>query len=241
MFRTLLGAVCIVSLVSAMATPVVADSIAIGNSSFEYPATSTYQAFNNTDPLEAWTTYDSNGLVFAGVENKVNASAPSNTDGDNFGSIQIYGHRNAGIKQLLTDTYQPGQSYTLTAGAFSEGTIIGYLGKQADKLSLILYYMDGADRVTVASQDIQRSEMSTTALNDYSVTLSGVTAGDAWANQQIGVSLLFTSSDETWDTYSIMGFDNIRLEANAVPEPHTMVLLSTAFFGILAYAWRKRK
>ena len=35
--------------------------------------------------------------------------------------------------------------------------------------------------------------------------------------------------------------DNIRIVANPIPEPSTLVLLGCAFLGLAAYAWRKRK
>ena len=38
---------------------------------------------------------------------------------------------------------------------------------------------------------------------------------------------------------STFGIDNVRF--SAVPEPSTFVLLGTGLFGLLAYAWRKRK
>lgn len=36
----------------------------------------------------------------------------------------------------------------------------------------------------------------------------------------------------------IMGVDSVRL--SAVPEPSTLMLITTGLFGLLAYAWRKR-
>lgn len=36
-------------------------------------------------------------------------------------------------------------------------------------------------------------------------------------------------------------FDNLSIRANVVPEPSTVVLLASGLFGLLAYAWRKRK
>jgi hypothetical protein len=40
---------------------------------------------------------------------------------------------------------------------------------------------------------------------------------------------------------STMGIDNVHFIVAPVPEPSTLVLLSAGLFGLLAYAWRKRK
>jgi hypothetical protein len=37
------------------------------------------------------------------------------------------------------------------------------------------------------------------------------------------------------------GLDSILLTSSAVPEPTTFALLTTGLFGLLAYAWRRRR
>lgn len=38
-----------------------------------------------------------------------------------------------------------------------------------------------------------------------------------------------------------VGFDNVTLDAAAVPEPSLLTLFASGLLGLLAYAWRKRK
>ena len=81
--------------------------------------------------------------------------------------------------------------------------------------------------------------LSAGSLNDETVTLT-VTSDSPYLGQQLQIWLsayAITASSSTAGTV----FDNVRLDYAAVPEPGTMALLSAGLFGLLAYAWRKRK
>jgi hypothetical protein len=115
-------------------------------------------------------------------------------------------------------TYEVGLSYELTVGVLA-----GPGMAPGATLQVSLYYRDGSDQfVTVASRDIVFSPAefpTTTHLNDYQVHLPTVAAGDAWAGQKLGVSLLaMTPGGSYWDV------DNVRLVA--IPEPGPLTLLA---------------
>src|SRR5260370_14986576 len=118
--------------------------------------------------------------------------------------------------------YAVGQSYTLTLGVFGKSL------NPNNSLQLSLYYRDaGNNIVTVGSPTTITYNPATFPLTaplnlvDYSVTISAVQAGDAWAGKNIGIMIQVTASDFTggyWD------MDNIRL-TSSVPEPGVASLL----------------
>ena len=71
-------------------------------------------------------------------------------------------------------------------------------------------------------------------LTDYSLTVPTVQSTDPWANLPLGIWLDMSAGSNTG-----IFFDNVRL--TSVPEPSTLALLASGLFGLVAYAWRKRK
>lgn len=47
--------------------------------------------------------------------------------------------------------------------------------------------------------------------------------------------------DAIGSEYRTSNFDNVRLDASAIPEPTSLVMTVIGLVGLLAYAWRKRK
>ena len=74
-----------------------------------------------------------------------------------------------------------------------------------------------------------------THLNDFSVTLPEVQAGDAWAGRNVGIQLItvFGTGVGYWDV------DNVRLVS--VPEPTTLGLLAVGGVGMMIIRSRSRR
>jgi len=136
----------------------------------------------------------------------------------------------------LNATFQAGNAYQFTLGVFGKGMVEGFSSMQ-----LSLYYRDGANMVTVGTPTTITFSTSTFnpggpfTLIDYSVTTPIVQAGDAWANQNIGVRIdsVLGTGDGYWD------MDNARLSA-VVPEPTSLSLLAIGFGGALLARVRSR-
>ena len=105
--------------------------------------------------------------------------------------------------------FEVGKSYRLTVGAVGGG------GGMVEGASLLaaLYYRDAASNIVmVAGTNIVHSPAlftNTTHFVDFPVEVPEVQAGDAWANQHIGIQLLSTVAPDKaagyWD------IDNVRL------------------------------
>jgi len=139
-----------------------------------------------------------------------------------------------GLFQQLNTTFEVGKSYNLTLGILGGGGIT-----EGSSFLMSLYYLDGVNQpVTVGSTPITYTAAgfpNPTHLYDYSVNLSEVQSGDAWAGKNIGIQLLSTFGTGTgyWDA------DDVRLVA--VPEPTTVALLAFAGGGLLVAKLRSRR
>ena len=111
--------------------------------------------------------------------------------------------------------FEVGQSYQLTVGAIAGG----YGMSNGVTVEISLYYRDAAsNQVTVAAATITNSPTifsNRTQLVDFSVKVPTVRAGDAWADQNIGVQLISTVTTNLQGGY--WDFDNIRLSSAVEP------------------------
>lgn len=137
-----------------------------------------------------------------------------------------------GFFQELTATYEPGKSYQLSLDLFGGGGL-------ADNSQFLigLYYDNAGSQVNVASLAITYSAAAFPLADHFytfDVTTPVVQGGDAWAGQNIGISLTSLSGPGAgyWD------LDNVQL--TAVPEPSTFTLLALGLGGG-AWYWRRRK
>jgi len=238
---------CIVSLkrnlavlaVSAAICSTHAASIAVPNGSFESP--STHPGPGVSTAIDSWqkapqpayfdpATFGFNWDQTAGIFYDTNPYA--NRDGVqcaymlSFPQVSLYQDSTSGFNA----TYGVGQSYTFTLGVFGKSLTPN------NSLQLSLYYRDaGNNVVTIGSPTTITYNPATFPLTsplnlvDYSVSVPGVQAGDAWAGKNIGIMIQVTASDFSggyWD------MDNIRL--TTVPEPGVASLLAAGLFGIVA-------
>jgi len=137
-------------------------------------------------------------------------------------------------------TYQVGKFYSFTLGVFGKAAT-------GSMLDLDLYYRDTTDTTTdplgaikiIGTANIINNGSTfvngpTPSLIDYTVSIGPVAAGNAWANQKIGIMMAVDSntfSGPNWD------FDNARLVET--PEPTTAGLLALGLGGMLLRRQRR--
>ena len=85
----------------------------------------------------------------------------------------------------------------------------------------------GSDRSNVYEQDWS---FSTTTIARY----AQMTITDSWCGGTCADGTACVGGDR-------VGFSDIQFRTSVVPEPTAIVMLITGIFGLLAYAWRKRK
>jgi hypothetical protein len=160
-------------------------------------------------------------------------AAPTGTDNN-----QLYGLeytttiQKTGIYQDL-GTMEAGKKYAFNAKLFSgsEGHDCGY--------RISFFDVTQNKELAYITQEHEKFNpfrlgggLSTCdAAFDYSADASN--AGDT-------LRLILSSAGNESSVYR-MGIDNVTVTTSAVPEPASLVVLVSGAFGILAYAWRKRK
>jgi hypothetical protein len=227
-----------------VAGSVQADFITVANSSFESPDVSTAkwqpmpQIVDLSASVGAWAEDTTNSGVLYNDGTYRGGNTHTNVDGNQIAVVDSGVSRQ--IWQDMTTNYEAGKSYTLTVAMARSP---GYDGQDGDKCELRLFYRNQAgQQVTIGTPtQITRSALDPVELVDYSTTISGVQAGDAWAGKAIGISVYSTVL--AGPTNGCWSIDNVRLSwDNApTPEPSAIVILATGLIGLLAYAWRKRR
>ena len=183
-------------------------SIPIENASFEFPA---------LDPnilgspfIDGWTEIDTAPLGDSVNTGIFPNSEPNsidhiiNADGN---QLAFLGSETGNaIQQDLTDTYKAGCIYRFTVAVgvswrFPPSTI-----EPIDTIELVLYYRDANDVIDIAGQTVEVTGLSSSELQDFTLELSAVQAGDAWADKEIGIAIRAAGQPGGfWD------LDNVRL------------------------------
>jgi hypothetical protein len=206
-----------------------AGYIPVSNYSFEGPAVTASPWY--AAPATDWGAYY--GGVF--VNNGTYAEALPNADGNQLAFLDtIPGYE---LVQVLTPTYEVGNSYKMTVGVASRS--YAYIGDPNDTMELRLWYTDDSGSgVLLANTTVTYGELSKSALTDYSVSLGAVNSSDAWAGKGISIALRSMTCPEgeaaTWV------LDNVRVESITTPEPASLLLTAMGIVCLSAYVWRKR-
>jgi hypothetical protein len=183
-------------------------SIPIENASFEAPAVDP-NGFGAVPLVDGWTEIDIDTL--AGTNTGVFANTEPNSfdhivnaDGS---QLAFLGSQTGNtLQQDLADTYKVGCEYRLTVGVSISSRFPPAAVEPVDNLELVLYYRDANDIIDIAYQTVEATGRSYTKLQDFSLELPMVQAGDAWAGMNIGVALRATGqAGGFWD------LDNVRL------------------------------
>ena len=219
----------------AICSPLHAASIAIPNSSFESPSTGFVSPLIDSwqkIPKPAYFDESSGYLWFqtAGVflDTKPYANRDALQCGYMLSFPQVTLFQDYSTSPAFNATYGVGQSYTFTLGVFGNNLTAN------SSLQLSLFYRDaGNNMVTIGSPTTIAYDSAVFPpagpfnLVDYSVTIPGVQAADAWAGKNIGVMVQVAGSDFTgyWD------IDKARL--TSVPEPSLASLVALGVCGLI--------
>lgn len=145
------------------------------------------------------------------------------TDGSPDGaSVRLSGHN---------WLYKPGSTPSLTTGQTYELSFLAALKvDDGNPLDAVLLFSSptAEDSLFNVTSDWKR----------YSLTFTATAAGP-WQPSFLNGYYAEARSGGGGNAGSTFGIDSVSI--TAVPEPSTLVLLGAGLFGLLAYAWRKRK
>lgn len=132
-----------------------------------------------------------------------------------------------GVRQAVADTYLVGVSYSLTVAV---GKSFTFPVGNTEPLQIALFYFDSGVEQVIASTTINGSQVGTTTLSDFSVSIPAVQVSDAWAGEPIGVLIRPspTDPDESGGTggEGFWNVDFVRLDTNpSVPAASTWGLI----------------
>jgi hypothetical protein len=239
MLRSVFSSALMLGVVLVTSSLVVADPITVPNASFESPgvANSPYYTGLPTNAEPATGDWGWSGYFAAVVYNNGNyTSVLTNADGNQFCAIDYSATRSTSVSQDLSAVFEAGKSYTLTVGIANRSDVPGNSGDQMD-VRLFWRSLDGSAYGVLGTATATKSELSTTALKDYSVVVPTLQNGNAAIGNTIGIWLQTTTASAS----SSWSIDKVRLDAASVPEPCGLYLLANSAIGLLAYAWRKRR
>jgi len=183
-------------------------SIPIENASFETPVVDP-NGFGAVPLVDGWMEIDIDTLssTNTGVFANTDTNSPDHIVNADGSQLAFLGSQagNA-LEQDLAATYKAGFSYVLTVGVSVSGRFPPAVVEPVDTLELVLYYCDANDVVDIAHQTVKAAGQSSIQLQDFSLELPTVQAGDGWAGMSIGVALRAAGMPGGfWD------LDNVRL------------------------------
>ena len=141
------------------------------------------------------------------------------------------------ISQLLSSTFSADMAYTLTVGLRGGGALTA-----GSTFMVGLFYLDGANPVTLAATPVTATADSATAtaLTDITVNVPALSAGDAAVGKNIGIQLAVTSQNGApgvayWEV------DNVRVAAVPEPEEYALIAGAALLGGALWRRWRRQQ
>ena len=188
-------------------------SIPIENASFEAPAVDP-NAFPAVPFADKWLELDLDTAASSntGVFLNTPVGSPDRLVNAEGGQLAFLGSQKGNaLEQDLAAVYQIGCGYRLTVAVgvsarFPPSPIV-----PVDTLEIVLYYLVEDKSVDIMHQIVEAKGLSSTQLQDFSVYLSTVQSGDAWAGKNIGVAIRAAgAAGGFWD------LDNVRL-AESLP------------------------
>lgn len=220
-----------------------AQSLLVANGSFEsptppqgYPAWPLVDSWQKTPEPQGYDPNNFGGLTWdqmSGVFPNTAAGQPDHIDNvDGNQAAYLFTLQGVGFRQQLTDAFQIGRSYDLTLGILGGGGI-----SAGDTFTIGFFFMSGGSLTPITSTVVTFSAAdfpNATHLIDHGINLPTVQTGDAWAGQNIGISLTSTAGNGAgyWD------IDNVRL--TSVPEPSIVGLLAAGAVGLVVWNRRTR-
>ncbi len=183
--------------------------IPIENASFESPVVDP-NAFAALPFADGWTELDvdTEGSTNTGVFANTPEGLPDHISNAHGKQLAFLGSQEGnGFEQVLDAVYQTGREYRLTVAVGVSAIFPPSSGSPADAIELALYYVDEPNAIPIVSRRIEARGLSSTQLKDFSVVLTKVRAGDAWAGKTIGLAIRSAGmAGGFWD------LDDVRLE-----------------------------
>ena len=138
-----------------------------------------------------------------------------------------------GFLQDPNATYQTGKSYKLSVEVCPSVRYHPSVPDPNNKLTLSLYYLNGANAVDIQTSPVPSTELTVNVLKTFSVTMPDVQAGDPWAGKNIGIAILAEGlPGGYWD------LDNVRLmEFQTIPEFTDDSFVNLQDFAVMASEW----
>lgn len=221
-------------LVLMIVVPAKADSIPVANHSFEIPEVNPLVNPYGAIPLTAlWTELDiDQASQSTGVFRNTPADSNDhiiNADGSQLAFLGSY--QGNSISQFLASKYKVGKSYQLTVSVCLSDSAppVGQ-----NPLTLAFLYWGVFEPITIATVQIPSTGLTSTFLEDFTLSIPPIEAEDPWINNNIGISIAASGNEGGfWD------LDNIRImEYPRTPNFTDDAVVNLADFAKMAADWQ---
>ena len=223
-----IGALALVAS-SAFAAP-----LFITNASFEDPVVADGGYTGNTNPGWSGSTFGTQNPTSSLFTGATGNALPGTATGDNDGYLNTAANTNPFAVQSdlvlvsnggLSATIADNTTYTLTVA----------IGKRSDYPNSNAKIEILSNLASATATTILAADQPVGTFSDFTATFTTAPSGDPRVGTNLRVQITATSPD---GGLSQLNFDNVRLDAAAVPEPAAMSLLG--FGGISLLARRRR-